>query len=565
MIDLVVWPRLGDPFVSQNLRRIRMCHSPERIMGCAYTICSHGHTSIFCTIPSGSRCPPSRVRFYTLFFVLMCCNRLCDWSFSLYLHITNIYYFVVSYLFLLLLLLLLLFTHWVFHISFTWWFFTRAWVTANPQVSGDLPGQQNPQFCIFFFFFFFFDDWFGRLAEIRWSVCISKSQKDSYVSFSRTYYGLCIYHLFAWSYFNFLHNSQWITLPTQSCQVLYSFVLMCCNRLCDWSFSLYLHITNIYYFVVSYLFLLLLLLLLFTHWVFHISFTWWFFTRARTLLSILAVLNSSLVWMVSILSPTSKSSSPFNNPLVTVPKAPITIGTIITFMFHSFFNSLAKSRYLSFSHSFSFILWSAETAKSTILQILLLLIIIRSGLLAEFRWSVCMSKSHRSLCVSFSRTTAGLCIYYLFVWSNLNFLHISQWITLPTQLCLVLYSFCANLLHSLIMWLIVSSLSPHSQHLLFCFILSILALIWLVLALFCAAIRRDSLSLSKFLFPSHVQVLLLLLLLLFLSIFFTPALADGLSLEFEWQQVFLILQDSSQYSESVLENEIHKIFLDCGI
>ena len=46
-----------------------------------------------------------------------------------------------------------------------------------------------------------------------------------------------------------------------------------------------------------------------------------------------------------------------------------------------------------------------------------LLFIIRSGLLAEMRESVCMSKSHRSLCVSFSRTDAGLCIYHLFVWS----------------------------------------------------------------------------------------------------------------------------------------------------
>ena len=38
-------------------------------------------------------------------------------------------------------------------------------------------------------------------------------------------------------------------------------------------------------------------------------------------------------------------------------------------MFHSFFNSLVKSRYLSFfSHSFSFILWSAGTAKSVVLH-----------------------------------------------------------------------------------------------------------------------------------------------------------------------------------------------------
>ena len=83
--------------------------------------------------------------------------------------------------------------------------------------------------------------------------------------------------------------------------------------------------------------------------------------------------------------------------------------------------------------------------------------------------------------------------------SNLNFSHSSQWITLPTKSYLVLYSFCANLSHSLIMWLIVSSLSPHNLHLLFCYVLSILGLIWLVLmALFCAAIRRNSISLLRF-------------------------------------------------------------------
>ena len=114
---------------------------------------------------------------------------------------------------------------------------------------------------------------------------------------------------------------------------------------------------------------------------------------SRTLLSILTVLNNAVVWMVSTLPPTSKSPSHFRIPLVTVPKAPITISIIVTCMFHSFFNSLARSRYLSiFSHSFCFILWSAERAKSTILQFLFLfflffffflLIIIRSCLLAE--------------------------------------------------------------------------------------------------------------------------------------------------------------------------------------
>ena len=92
---------------------------------------------------------------------------------------------------------------------------------------------------------------------------------------------------------------------------------------------------------------------------------------SRTLLRILAVLNNTVVWMVSTRPPTSKSPSPFSNPLVTVPKEPITIGIIVTCMFQIFFNSLARSRYLSFfSHSFGFIRWSAGTAKSTILLFL---------------------------------------------------------------------------------------------------------------------------------------------------------------------------------------------------
>ena len=214
---------------------------------------------------------------------------------------------------------------------------------------------------------------------------------------------------------------------------------------------------------------------------------------------------------------------------------------------------------------------------------LFLLIIIRSDLRAEIRWSVCISKSHRSLCVSFSRTGSGLCICHMLAWSNLNFLHISQWITLPNQSCLALYSFCANLLHSLIMWLMVSSLSPHSLHLLFCYVLSIIALIWLVLiALFCAAIRKDSVSFLKFPFLSHVQVLscemlfisrsklpwscfsfhfCFLVFVILLSIVssvlflmavisppcesFIPALTDGLSLECEWHK-------SPQFSRTLL-------------
>ena len=134
---------------------------------------------------------------------------------------------------------------------------------------------------------------------------------------------------------------------------------------------------------------------------------------SRTLLSILAVLNNDVVWMVSTRPPTCKFSSLFNNPLVTVLKAPINIGIIVTFMFHRFFfNSLARSKYLSFfSHSFSFILWLIGTAKSTIFQILffcwlLLGLVFWPWLSDHF---VCQSPIG-ILCVSFSWTDAGLCI-----------------------------------------------------------------------------------------------------------------------------------------------------------
>ena len=90
-----------------------------------------------------------------------------------------------------------------------------------------------------------------------------------------------------------------------------------------------------------------------------------------TLIRILAVLNNEVVWMVSTCPPTSQSSSPFSKPLVTVPNAQITFGIIFTCIVHIFFKSLSRSTYLSFfSHSFSFILWIPETAKSTILQVL---------------------------------------------------------------------------------------------------------------------------------------------------------------------------------------------------
>ena len=144
--------------------------------------------------------------------------------------------------------------------------------------------------------------------------------------------------------------------------------------------------------------------------------------------------------------------------------------------------------------------------KGTIRQALsFLLVILRSGFLAEIRWSVCISKSHRSLCVSFSRTDAGFCIYHLFVGLNFNFLHYSLWITLPTQPCLVLhFSVPTSFIRLLCDWLF--RLYHHITYICY-FVASYLFLIWLVLmALFCAAIRRDSVSLLRLPFLSYIYV-----------------------------------------------------------
>ena len=74
---------------------------------------------------------------------------------------------------------------------------------------------------------------------------------------------------------------------------------------------------------------------------------------SRTLRSILGVLNNAVVWMVSTRPPTSKSSSPFSNPLVTVPNATITIGIIVTCMFHSFFKFRVLILFFTFFQFYS--------------------------------------------------------------------------------------------------------------------------------------------------------------------------------------------------------------------
>ena len=86
---LVVWPSLGDPFVSQNPREVCASHFLGRILDCAYTICSYGQISISCTIPSGSPSPPGRVSSCS-FLLAYCIHQVDDCSFHLYHLITYI-------------------------------------------------------------------------------------------------------------------------------------------------------------------------------------------------------------------------------------------------------------------------------------------------------------------------------------------------------------------------------------------------------------------------------------------------------------------------------------------
>ena len=94
-------------------------------------------------------------------------------------------------------------------------------------------------------------------------------------------------------------------------------------------------------------------------------------------------------------------------------------------------------------------------------------------------------KNPREFCVFHFPGWVLVCAYTIWQYGQISDLHNSQLITFPTQSCLVLYSFCASLLHLLIMWLIISSLLSHNLNILSCCILFILTLIYLVhMALF---------------------------------------------------------------------------------
>ena len=147
-----------------------------------------------------------------------------------------------------------------------------------------------------------------------------------------------------------------------------------------------------------------------------------------TLLSILAEFNNAVVWMVSSHPLISQSSSPSTNPF-----GDCTECTNYDWYHHHFHVphflqlSCKVQVFISLFAFFQFYFVVCQDGKVHYSAgPLFLLIITRSGYLAKIKWSICITKSQGSLCVSFSRMDFGLCIYQLFVWSNLNFLHNSQ-------------------------------------------------------------------------------------------------------------------------------------------
>ena len=176
---------------------------------------------------------------------------------------------------------------------------------------------------------------------------------------------------------------------------------------------------------------------------------------SRTLLSFWTDLNNSVFWMVSAHPLISKSSSPFNNSLTTVTKAPITIGIGVTFMFHSF------SIPMHLSLSFNFTLWSAGTASSTILQILFFVVVdyykawssawdymIRLyGRIPEKSVCIILQDIYWVVHIPFVRM-----VKFKFL-AQFPVDHFAQ----PVESSLILFLF--KILHSLIMWLMASSLS----------------------------------------------------------------------------------------------------------
>ena len=193
---------------------------------------------------------------------------------------------------------------------------------------------------------------------------------------------------------------------------------------------------------------------------------------SSTLLSIMADLNTYVVWMVSIHLLISFFSSLLSKPLGTVQTDQIPLYIYSSYIFLS--RSTAFVVLLATSNYFFRLLWYSLCGQ-----------LGRQIPLYSKFFCFCQS--------SLGPAEEDVMRLFLLDWIwfvhvpfdskiNLNVFHDSQWITFPTPSYLLSYSVCTSLLHSLIS-LIVLSLSSQNPHLLFGCVLTIFTLLLLSLLL----------------------------------------------------------------------------------
>ena len=176
---------------------------------------------------------------------------------------------------------------------------------------------------------------------------------------------------------------------------------------------------------------------------------------STTLLSILGDLNRAIVWMISIRPPIFNSSSPLWG-LFQVHQLKLVLPLLSCFMaFLVLWHDPCICR--SF-HFLLFLLCDSQGRQSPLYSRYFLLIIIWPG-------HPFASQNPREY---YEFLSPRRILVYLVVWLHLNFLYNSQWITLPTQSFLVLYSLSATLLQLLFMGFMVSSQSQNNKQLIFC-------------------------------------------------------------------------------------------------
>ena len=136
---------------------------------------------------------------------------------------------------------------------------------------------------------------------------------------------------------------------------------------------------------------------------------------------------------------------------VTYPKT-----ITVNFIFHCFFSSWERSRYLS---SFSYCFNSNVGSDGAVLYLTSTFPLVKVWSSGQDCWipfffsksrSLFILKSQRSLCISFLKTDFYLFIYDLSVWQKFSRLHNYLRVAFSTQLCLLSYSFFDSLLHSLV-------------------------------------------------------------------------------------------------------------------